>query len=246
MITPDFNPSNKRPLYEQLYSSIRVAIQDGRLPVDEKLPSKRKLAAHLGLAVITMENAYAQLLAEGFIRSAERRGYFVNVVQRQRPKADAETVLPLGGAQPAGQSAENVEHLSPESAVKNASGQAIRFDLKTNAVNTDDFPYATWLRLMRAGMRESPKLLLEPIHPQGEYGLRQEIARRPPPFANTRAHRRSYAEKRWGEGRAGLSAIGVLQQRPQRDAHSGCRLWWPERKRAARDGRLVGCGLAVG
>jgi len=49
-----------------------------------------------------------------------------------------------------------------------------------------------------------------------------------------------------GEGRAGLSAIGVLQQRPQRDAHSGCRLWRPERKRAARDGRLVGCGLAVG
>ena len=42
----------------------------------EHLPSKRAFASHLGISVITIENAYSQLLAEGYICSMPRRGYY--------------------------------------------------------------------------------------------------------------------------------------------------------------------------
>lgn len=50
----------------------------GRLKAGEKLPSKRTLATHLNTAVVTVENAYAQLEAEGYLNAREKRGYFVN------------------------------------------------------------------------------------------------------------------------------------------------------------------------
>ena len=48
-----------------------------RLAAGEKLPSKRLLARHLSVSVITVENAYAQLAAEGYIYSPPKRGFFV-------------------------------------------------------------------------------------------------------------------------------------------------------------------------
>ena len=70
------------PLYEQIYAAIRDDILSGTLRTGEKLPSKRSLAQHLEVSVITVENAYGQLLAEGYIRSEEKKGYFVNEVDR--------------------------------------------------------------------------------------------------------------------------------------------------------------------
>lgn len=156
MITPILNPNDKKPLYEQLYLFIRASIEDGKLKTEERLPSKRKLAAHLRVSFITVENAYAQLLVEGYIRSQQRKGYFVSGSQMKK-------------------SAVNIP-VRPERHNLQKAGPPLRFDLKTNAVNTEDFPYATWTRLMRECMREDPRVLLEPIHPQGEYGLRVEIA----------------------------------------------------------------------
>ena len=53
------------PLYEQLYRAIRADILSGQLAGGEKLPSRRALAEHLNVSKITVETAYAQLLAEG-------------------------------------------------------------------------------------------------------------------------------------------------------------------------------------
>ena len=49
--------------------------RDGSGP-GEKLPSKRSFARNLGVSVVTVESAYAQLAAEGYIDSRPRSGYY--------------------------------------------------------------------------------------------------------------------------------------------------------------------------
>ena len=77
MLTYELKKKPGLPLYEALYRCIRQDILDGKLKPGEKLPSKRALAEHLELGKITVETAYAQLLAEGFICSREKVGFFV-------------------------------------------------------------------------------------------------------------------------------------------------------------------------
>ena len=66
MLTYTFEKSGVS-LYEQLYRQIKEDILSGMLKAGEKLPSKRALAAHLEVSVITVKNAYEQLIAEGYI-----------------------------------------------------------------------------------------------------------------------------------------------------------------------------------
>lgn len=63
-------------LYEYLYRCIRHDIAHGKVEPGQKLPSKRALAKQLGVSLITVEAAYDQLAAEGYIRSRERCGYY--------------------------------------------------------------------------------------------------------------------------------------------------------------------------
>ena len=55
MLTPILDSSASMPLYEQLYRHIRGEIEAGRLAAGERLPSKRALAAHLKISVVTVE-----------------------------------------------------------------------------------------------------------------------------------------------------------------------------------------------
>ncbi len=77
MLTYDMSSRGDEPLYEFLYESIAADIRAGNLPASKKLPSKRSLAKHLGVSLITVESAFSQLIAEGYIRSVERKGYYV-------------------------------------------------------------------------------------------------------------------------------------------------------------------------
>ena len=72
MLTYELKKSPGIPLYEALYRCIRQDILSGKLAAGEKLPSKRALATHLEVSKITVEAAYNQLLAEGFIASGKR------------------------------------------------------------------------------------------------------------------------------------------------------------------------------
>ena len=64
--------------YEYLYRQIKADIQNGTIKAGEKLPSKRSIAEHLGISVITVESAYGQLLDEGYIFTKDRSGFYVN------------------------------------------------------------------------------------------------------------------------------------------------------------------------
>jgi GntR family transcriptional regulator/MocR family aminotransferase len=54
-----------------LEQAIRAAIRNGRLGAGERLPSTRALARDLGLARGTVAEAYAQLAAEGYLRTTQ-------------------------------------------------------------------------------------------------------------------------------------------------------------------------------
>ncbi len=68
---------DKGPIYRQVTAAIQKAIQKGVLRAGEKLPSARLLADQLQVNRHTVRVAYEELLAEGWIRAAERIGYFV-------------------------------------------------------------------------------------------------------------------------------------------------------------------------
>lgn len=76
MLTYSFADRGNASLYEHLYRCIRADIERGVIAAGEKLPSKRALARHLGVSLITVEGAYSQLMAEGYVTSEPRRGYY--------------------------------------------------------------------------------------------------------------------------------------------------------------------------
>lgn len=87
MLTYELEKKPGVPLYEALYRCIRSDILSGKLAPGQKLPSKRALAQNLEVSKITVEGAYDQLLAEGYIRSQEKVGYFVEAVAKARRPA---------------------------------------------------------------------------------------------------------------------------------------------------------------
>ena len=77
MFTYDMSKAGANSLYHYLYQCIKKDIVSGNILAEEQLPSKRNLAQNLGVSVVTVENAYAQLLTEGFIYSLPKKGFFV-------------------------------------------------------------------------------------------------------------------------------------------------------------------------
>ena len=64
------------PLYEQIYRFIKEEIVSGRIPAQTKLPSTRRLAVNLSVSRTTVQLAYDQLTAEGYLEPEPCRGYF--------------------------------------------------------------------------------------------------------------------------------------------------------------------------
>ena len=150
MLTYSMEDRGGLPLYEYLYQRIRTDILEGTLSAGERLPSKRALAEHLRISVITVENAYQQLEAEGYVYTLPKRGFFVSPVDR----------VPAAAA-PAS--------ISPEPAAP-----VWRLDLSRNRADTSRFPVATWARLTRQVLSEG--VFLAPAPHQGLLELRQAIA----------------------------------------------------------------------
>lgn len=87
-----------RPLYQQVKDDLRRMMLTGLLPPDEKLPSVRSLATQLAINPNTIQRAYTQLEAEGYVYTVSGRGTFVSEGQeqnRQRRREVTARVLPL-------------------------------------------------------------------------------------------------------------------------------------------------------
>lgn len=155
-----------RPLYEQLYLAIRGDIECGRIAANEQLPSKRLLARHLSVSVITVEGAYDQLVAEGYARAEPRRGYFACPFEQVAP-VQKRAAEPRGKAYGEGACEQDIARPQAETLI-DLSGAQSPLGL---------FPYAAWARTMRAVLSEETEMTLQQAaHPRGAYALRSAIA----------------------------------------------------------------------
>lgn len=82
MLTLNYRDS--RPIYGQIKDGLRRMIVTGALEPDEKLPSVRSMAMDLAINPNTIQRAYAELEAEGFIYSVPGKGSFAS----RRTEAD--------------------------------------------------------------------------------------------------------------------------------------------------------------
>jgi GntR family transcriptional regulator/MocR family aminotransferase len=73
------------PVGRQLQDQLRAAIRDHRIGADERLPSTRRLADHLGIARGTVVEAYEQLAAEGYVESTTGSGTRVSATPPPGP-----------------------------------------------------------------------------------------------------------------------------------------------------------------
>lgn len=153
MLTYNLDHSGKEPLYEQLYTSICEDIRKGIIHPGERLPSKRALAVHLNVSVTTVENAYHQLVEEGFLYARPSSGYYVNDYR------------------PAQSAAEKPGRQQPE------TEDEYEIDFQGNICSLGLFPAATWTRLMRRVLSDvdNPRLL-QAIPWNGMYELRSAIS----------------------------------------------------------------------
>ena len=163
MLTYDLENKEGVSLYEALYENIRDDIRSGRIKMNEKLPSKRGLAAHLKISVTTVENAYAQLMLEGYIHSEPGRGFFVNEVSGGYAMIDSSEA---GGASDGTLAGRAAEDKDPEYLI----------DFKANRSSLSLFPFSTWSRLMRNILSSQDLELLETVPYNGMYNLRRAIA----------------------------------------------------------------------
>ena len=88
MIVLDYRDS--RPLYQQVKDSLRRMMLTGLLEPGEKLPSVRSLATQLAINPNTIQRAYAELEAEGYIYSVAGRGSFVSAGDGEHLRRNAE------------------------------------------------------------------------------------------------------------------------------------------------------------
>ena len=168
MVTYDFRDmAAGETLLHYLYSHIRADILNGVLSPGEKLPSKRTLAENLGVSVITVENTYAQLLAEGYISSVPRKGFFVEHIR-------SELLLPEGELAAAdGQASLTVGRQNLEGG---RGEKEKRIDLVSSRADPGKFPFQIWARLMRETLSERQAEVMERSPSKGVEQLRLAIA----------------------------------------------------------------------
>ncbi len=150
----NFTKEDKKPIYISLYESIKTDIENNNIASNEKLPSKRELSEKFNISIITVQNAYYQLLSEGYIYSVERSGYFAAEV----PQAISSKKVD-----------KNVTIKSEKHTITNLT-------LYKNTVNTNYFPFSTWAKLMRQVLSENYEKLLQKTDRLGVFELRKAIS----------------------------------------------------------------------
>ena len=184
MLTYNIEDRGERPLYEFIYDSIKTDILAGRLAEGEKLPSKRKLASNLSVSLITIEGAFKQLVAEGYIYSSERRGFYVNRILPQSMASDRNleggsdrSVSSHHADDESLGSCDRREQESASCARMDDEEASIAFDLTGKRPPKGLFPYNRWAACIRKSLADADEeRLLEESGPFGSFVLRKAIA----------------------------------------------------------------------
>lgn len=161
MLNIHLDPTKKTPLYEQIYCEVKKRILEQDLHAGEKLPSTRGLATSLGVSRNTIETAYYQLLAEGYIDTAPKSGFYV--CDLNLPESGLISSVPRKGS-----TSPSREH--------EISQPKITYDFSPFAVDLSHFPYSIWKRLSKKVLDEENDLFLSG-NPDGDLTLREAICR---------------------------------------------------------------------
>ena len=133
----------------QIEEQLRDAVRDGRLPGGTPLPSTRGLASELSVSRGVVVEAYAQLVAEGYL------------------------VAQQGGATRVADAAVNAAAPDP---ARDAAAKAPRFDFRTGAPDVALFPRAAWLTSLRRAVQAAPDARFDYGDPRGAPELRAALA----------------------------------------------------------------------
>ena len=145
--------NSKRALYMQLYVELKEQIISS-YKIGQKLPSIRKISSEYSVSKTTVESAYSQLYAEGYIESKEKVGYFVseNIIELEHFSASKEEPL----------------HVEKK--------ETLHYDFYPARLTNDAFPLKIFNRMFIKAMKE-PLDFGAYINGAGEEGLREEIAK---------------------------------------------------------------------
>ena len=153
-LTMTLNAKSSIPLCEQIYEYIKSDIRRGKITCKEKLPSTRALAKYLEVSRSTVELAYEQLLAEGYIEAEPCRGFFVAQIEE----------LYQWERIPEKPMKKRKEHV-----------ESYRFDFSPRGIDLQSFPYGVWRKLTKEVLADDKSELFQLGDSQGEYGLRSTI-----------------------------------------------------------------------
>lgn len=149
------------PLYQQIEEYLKQEIQEGRLVAGMRLPSSRALSANLLVSRSTIETAYDQLVAEGYIEPVAYKGYYV---------CEIEGIY--------FQKAEYTKQNNPEKTEikQRRKLQKYRYDFALNGIAPESFPTHTWKQLAKQVLSDSTEEIFAQGNPYGEDSFREAIA----------------------------------------------------------------------
>lgn len=156
MLTYSFTNIGSDFLYEHLYKCIKRDIISREIKPGEKLPSKRSFAKNLGISVLTVENAYDQLISEGYIYSIPKKGYFVSDINSVTSKKKLDV---------------NYENM-----IMTSDEERYIADFSSNRTNIKQFPFTVWSKLLRESLSDYQEEILISPPSGGTFVLRKAIA----------------------------------------------------------------------
>ena len=139
--------SSSEHLYLKVYQYYRDLILCGKLLPGTKMPSLRKCSTELNLSRTTVESAYLQLAAEGYIISKPQSGYFVTSIAKAQKASEAE---------------------------ETRQEPKYRFDFASSGVDRESFRFDLWRRYIKSALRQDERLLSYG-EPQGESDFRNAL-----------------------------------------------------------------------
>lgn len=162
-LTIALHTDSEKCLYEQIYEYIRQEIREGKLLQGERLPSTRSLAEYLQISRSTVDMAYEQLQAEGYIEASPYRGYYV---------CKLEELFQLGEEVRGKDTAD-----WGENEVKANETEEYLYEFSPTQIDMSCFPFGVWKKLTRNILSDSNAGLFSQGDVQGDYALRATIGR---------------------------------------------------------------------
>ncbi len=156
-----------------LTDALRDAVRTGRLAPGTRLPSSRSLAADLGIARNTVAEAYADLVAEGWLTA--RQGSATRVADRTVTRSADRTVTPPDGTTPSRTPARGGAQARMPAPPRRERPRPV-YDLVPGTPDLSAFPRTEWLKAARRAFLGAPHQALGYGDPRGRPELRTALA----------------------------------------------------------------------